>query len=179
MGLTSKAWATFQGLEIVSSGVLGGKLYFGTADGKVCLSTGYIDGVGLDGDTGSASPVKWSVITAFQNFGNPNRKRMTLMRPIFVADVAQPLYDVEARYDLDLTPLDATVTEGGISSRYARWDVNYWDDGSIWAEAGTEDRGFTGASGMGANMAIAIHGESSSRDSLVGFDAMWMQGGVL
>ena len=49
MSLHTKGWSRYSDLPIVSCAAWQGKLYFGTADGRVCVNTEFADGVTLAG----------------------------------------------------------------------------------------------------------------------------------
>ena len=172
--LTTPAWSQYRDLPVYSTAVLGGKLYYGTVDGKVGINDGYIDGRTL-ADPSSYTAVQWALLTSFQNLGNARMKQVQMLRPTFITDGAAPSYNAQARYRYDFTEL-ATVTEGATSGDL--WDAAVWDE-AIWAGDYQATQNVTGTTGIGIDVAIAIRGTAITRTSLVGVDVLYTQGGVL
>lgn len=172
--LATPAWSQYRDLPIYSSAVLGGKLYYGTVDGRVCINDGYIDGLTL-ADPNSYTAVQWSLLTSFQNLGNARQKQVQMLRPTIITEGSVPSYNAQARYQYNFTELD-TVT-GGVSEGEA-WDTALWDE-AIWAGGSEASQNVTGTAGMGVDVAIAIRGTAITRTSLVGIDVFYTQGGAL
>lgn len=172
--LTAKAWSQYRDLAIYSSAILGGKLYYGTVDGKVGINDGYIDGITL-ADPNSYTAVQWALLTSFQNLGNARQKQVQMLRPTFITEGAAPSYNIQAHYRYDFTELD-TVTEGATSGDV--WDAALWDD-AIWAGSYQATQGVTGTSGLGVDVALAVRGTAITRTVLVGTDVFYTQGGYL
>lgn len=172
MSLANRSWYRYRDLPIFSSEAHGGKLYFGTVDGKVCINDGTVDGVTL-ADPSAATAIQWSSLGAFSNLGNGRQKRVQMIRPTLLSENVNPAFEVAARYRFDMTEL-ATVTadtEGGWGT--AAWDVDVWG-----AEYGSLQV-VRGATGMGTDVAIAIRGAAVARTILVGYDVLFDQGGLL
>lgn len=174
MSLSTMGWSSYRDLPIYSSEVFGGKLYFGTVDGRVCINDGYVDGVTL-ASPGTYSPVQWSLLTSYQNLGNGRQKRVQMIRPTILSESAAPPFSVAAKYNFDFGELsEAAATSSGGSL----WDSAVWDS-AVWASEYTASQQVRGASGMGTHVAIAIRGSAASRTILVGFDVMFDMGGML
>ncbi len=174
MALANKSWSRYRDLPIYSCEAWGGKLYYGTVDGKVGINDGYIDGVTL-ADPTAYTAVQWSGLTAFTNLGNGRQKQIGMIRPTFQSEGGEPPFSVQARYRYDLTEL-ATVSDGLIGAD--EWDGALWDDG-VWGGEYASTQAVRGATGMGAEMAIAFRGSSTARTVLVSFDVSFEQGGFL
>jgi hypothetical protein len=176
MSLNNKSWWPYRDLPIFSAGAGGGKLYFGTTDGRICINDGYVDNLDIS-DPESYSPVQWSLITSFQNLGTPHQKQVHLIRPYVHSDDATPEYGFAARYDFQLT--EASEADGSTPGEN-EWDgaETDWDDAVWGGEYGVSKR-VGGATGMGTHVAIAIRGEAVGRTVLSGFDVSFELGGFL
>lgn len=175
MTLTTRSWSQLRDLEIFSCAPHEGKLYFGTTDGKVCINDGNVDGVLLS-DPDAFEAIEYSGISAFQNLGSGTQKQVHLIRPRFVSQATAPTFSVGARYDFDLSELDAVTyspsTEGSV------WDTGEWDE-ATWSGTYLAHSEVRGSSGMGANVAIVWRGVSVDRAVLVGFELSFSTGGML
>src|SRR5574341_348084 len=65
MSYSSKGWSRLQGLDILSSDVWDGEYYFGTREGRVMKSSGYVDNVKLGGDTSAIKNINCFTIGGF------------------------------------------------------------------------------------------------------------------
>ncbi len=174
MSLAAKSWSRYRGLPIYSAASWGGKLYYGTTDGKVGINDGYVDGVTLS-DPNAYSPVAWSLVTAFQNLGSPRQKQVQLIKPTFLSESATVAYGAEARYRYDFT--EATELET-VGSGLAAWDSGVWDS-AVWAGEYSPTQQVGGAVGIGSDVAIALRGQSTVRTILAGVDVVFTVGGLL
>lgn len=174
MSLTTMGWSEFRGLPIYSSEVFGGKLFFGTIDGRVCINDGYVDGVTLAAPA-AYSNVEWSLLSSFQNLGSPRKKRVQMIRPIILSETSGPAYAAEAKYDFDFGEAQPPASSGSTGDL---WDAGLWDS-ARWAAEFIASQQIRGASGMGSHVAVAARGAASARTILVGFDVLFDQGGVL
>jgi len=181
--LVNGAWSQYTGLPIVSAEILNGTLYFGTADGRLCVMQGYIDNVARTGSTANALAVTFSGLTAFEGGGIPNQKQVGLIRANLVAQGAFPSLAVEVRYDFDTSPIQSALPKPALPA-------NAWDDGSgtgaKWdqalfaADSGGAPLSQTfGAAGMGVFIGVAWKGSTISRCNLVNFDIVVEAGGFL
>jgi hypothetical protein len=174
MSLATKGWSRYRDLEIYSSEVYGGKLYYGTVDGRVCINDGTVDGITL-ADPSSYSAIEWACLTRFENLGNARNKRMQLARPKFLADSNNPAFAVKARYDYDFSELDpVTPSIPGSGS----WDGGTWDS-AVWGGDYTASQKMRGLEGTGTDVALAIRGSATGRTILVGIDVGFEQGGAM
>jgi hypothetical protein len=174
MSLWNRSWSRYRDLPMYAADTWAGKLYFGSADGKVYVNDGYVDGVELD-DASAYTPVQWAVLGAFSNWGVPRQKRVQMIRPTLLAENDSPEFAVGARYKYDFTELGA-VSGGTLGAD--EWDGGVWDT-ATWAGEFNATQTVRGASGMGVDVAIAIRGTATSRTVLVGTDVTFDVGGFL
>lgn len=172
--LWSRGWSRYRDLPLFSAAVWGKKLFLGTADGRVLVNDGYVDGVTL-ADPSSYTPVQWSLLTPFRNLGNGRQKQVQMIRPTLLAESTSVFYEAEARYKYDLSEIDDVAlgtTYGDV------WDTGVWDT-ATWSSDYQPTQSATGAAGMGVDVAIALRGTATSRTVLVGMDVLFTQGGFL
>ncbi len=172
--LWNRSWSRYQDLPIFSACVWDKQLYFGTTDGRVCINTGFVDGVTL-ADPDAYSVVQWSLLTRFNNMGSPRQKQVQLLRPLILSETGAPTFEIQARYKYDLSPI-ADVTEAAASGE--AWDAALWD-AAVWAGDYSAAQPVRGATGMGTDVAIAMRGTAKSRTVVVSIDVVFTQGGVL
>lgn len=148
MNLTTGAWCQFTGMPIRSACVIGGELYFGTADGTVCRGLyGKLEGAAQDG-SGGTYPLG-EVQCAFNAFGTPAQlKKFGMARTIFFGSAAPSvMLSVNTQYvtvDYSGTPsfidLDADVWDTGL------WNLAVWTSSSNYeAWYGTTGLGYYGS----------------------------------
>lgn len=174
MALAGRAWFRYRDLPIYSAEVWGGKLYFGTVDGRVCVNDGYVDGVLLS-DPNAYTPVQWSMLSAFTNLGTVRMKQVQMLRPTILSDSGVPAYEVAPRYGYNFTellPVSASTAGTGT------WDNATWDQ-DVWGGEYRSSQRLSGAVGCGIDMAVAIRGTATARTVLVGVDVMFTQGGLM
>lgn len=174
MSLVGGGWSQYRNLSIFSASTGGGKFYFGTADGKLCINDGYVDGITL-ADVNSYTPIQWSCLTAFRNLGNARLKQVVGIKPTILSESIAPRFSTEARYKYNFTEL-ATVASGTLGE--SEWGGGLWDD-AVWGGEYSASQDLRGATGMGVDVAIAIRGTATSRTVLVGIDVGFTQGGAL
>lgn len=171
---STQGWGLWRDLPVQCGATYGGDFYFGTADGRVCLATGSVDNVKLDG-TGAVL-INFSMLSAYSNAGNVNQKVPSFIRAYFRAGTT-PSYSCKMMFDFQtsevLGPISSSTPLGG-----AIWDTDLWDAG-IWGGAPDAVNGMQGASGIGVNMAIALRGSCSSPTTLIGFEPAWTEGAYM
>ena len=121
MSLATKGWSQYRDLpNVTASAAYQGTWYFGTDDGRICVSADYLDAVPLDGST--FSPIQWEVLSAFQNLGTARKKRVAMVRPTVLAAGGAPAYACEPRFGYDFTELPPVAVLGtqpnGINSQF-------------------------------------------------------------
>jgi hypothetical protein len=173
MSILTRGWSVYRSLPIISAEGYGRKLYFGTADGRVCQNTGYLDNVNLA--VTSYSAIDCSLITAFRNLGNGRQKQAQIIRPTIISEGDAISSSVEARYRYDLSeasPPTATTTTPAASGT---------------PRSGTRPNG-AAATRRTAGSRSCRHGarpggglplSATSRTVLVGFDLVFTQGEIL
>lgn len=174
MSFATRGWFQYRGLPIMSACVWGGTVYFGTADGRVCRNTGYVDNVLLS-DSTSYSAVGWSVLLGYRNLGNMRQKRIHTIRPRLLSQVPTPLVQATAKYNLDVS--EPAAPSGTGAGGPGTWDNSTWDT-DVWGGDLTPYAPLLGASGMGRDVAIAMRGNAVCRTVLEGVDVLFEQGGL-
>lgn len=174
MSLRTMGWSQYRDLPILSAEAWGRKLYFGTADGRVCIHTDYLDNVNLAGT--SFSLIKFSGITAFRNNGNAAMKHVEGIRATYLYEGGIIATKEEARFRYDLT--EATAPAPSASNNSNAFDTAQFDTATFGGDFATQQL-MRGATGCGPDVAIAFAGAVSSRTVLVGFDVAYKQGRIL
>jgi hypothetical protein len=175
MSFVTRGWARLTGLPVACAETWHGSLYFGTADGRVCINTGYVDNNQLAGSTNSTA-IPWSVLTSYQNLGTGQIKRVQFIKPMFATDGTAPSFEGEARYDFDLTdPDDVSFAS---TSTAGTWDSGSWDS-AVWGSGQGIAGSNVGSAGMGSNVALAISGSSKAKTTLIGVNVAFDVGGYL
>lgn len=178
MNIATGAWSWWRGVPIKTAVPWREGIYFGTADGRVYVMAGSVDGVPLDPEEGAGLPIDFALLTSFQDFGAPGIFKITqFIRPMFLVGTA-PAYEVKTLAEFISRELLNTGESSASSS--ATWDVSLWD-AVIWGGGLSSFENVRGAlpDEMGRNLGIAMRGSTSSELLLVGFDVMWTSGGML
>src|SRR6185312_3647964 len=176
MATPQRSWSQYPDLPaMLSMESWGGDLYFGTTDGRLCINTGYLDGVTLASPT-AYTPIQWEVLTSFQDGGSQNFKRALSARLSFVSQGGIPGVSVAARFDYDFTELATVSTNPGNNTNV--WDTGKWDT-AAWGGAYAPAVITRGLAGCGVKMALIARGTATSRTSLTGIDLFFDEGGAL
>lgn len=171
MSLVGRGWSQYRDLPILSMDAWDGKLYFGTADGRVCVNTGYLDGVLLS-DEDAFTPIVCSGITRFDNLGRGTQKQITQIRPTVISEGGTISESIEARYRYDLT--EATLPGQSDNPGDSLWDSAVWDL-SKWAGDTATRQAMSGAVGMGPDAAVAFKYAVNSKTVIIGFDIEYFE----
>lgn len=175
MSLNTKGWSIYRDLPaLLSMESWQGDLYFGTADGRVCKNTGFVDGVTLAAPTVS-TPVQFEVLTAFQN-GDQKFKRLHIIRPQFLTQGGNPSFSAGARFDYDFS--EAAPVSLNLNATGDVWGTGKWGTAK-WSGSSTPTLRPLGGTGCGIAAAVIIRGSATSRTSLVGIDIFYDSGGAL
>lgn len=174
MSFQTRAWSQYRDLPMLSGAAMGADFFFGSADGRVLKSTGSVDGVTL-ANPGASSPIQCSGLTASQNLGNARNKQIQMVRPVVLSGLASPYVEVVAKYGLDATAIPHPSTPGTSGSG---WDSGLWDS-AVWGGDSSPSQTLTGATGMGRDAALAFRFAATTPTTLVGFDVLFTQGGLL
>lgn len=195
MSLATKGWAQHSEVPIVCMTTWHGKLFFGTEDGRVCVSQGFYDsgvtaasrtvvGEGGAPDTlvweyvdADPVPIDFALLTSYQNLGNANKKRVHMARPYFITNGTNPGYAVQARYDYDLNEL-ALTNVPATNADPNGWDIGLWDE-ALWATGKGISGWQYGTTGLGTVIALVLRGSSNASTTLVSFDVLLDQGWYL
>jgi hypothetical protein len=170
----SKGWFIHRGLNMTSADIWQRRLYYGTDNGRVCINTGYLDGVTISNPNAYA-PIDWSLLTAASDLGSPVQKQVGTIRPLILSDGVAPSFAVAARYGYSQEELGlVSLVTGGDNT----WDVALWDT-ATWSGDIAPSQAVRGSTGMGTAVAIAIRGVSVSRTVLVALDVTFTSGGFL
>jgi hypothetical protein len=168
MSLQTQAWSVFRGVPLLSSEVWRGRLYFGTEDGRVCVSSGHYD---------AGEAIELSGLTSFQGLGAATKKRIQMIQPLLATDGSVPAYEVAARYDFNTAAISVDPGEPD-SSGLPHWDEAVWDV-ATWPGLEATTGTYRGANGIGVYAAIAFKIKSTARTTLMGFNVMMDNGGAL
>lgn len=153
-------------------------LFMGRNDGKLFYQAGAIDNVLLDSQEAPTEQIDWYFLSSFNTYSNPAQfKRVQLMRPEFIT-VGTPAYNVEARYDYDLTPVASPSVGGDPGDVTSTWDTALWDT-AFWGGRSGSLTSVSGAKGIGRSIAVGMRGLSSGETNLVAIDMMLDVGGML
>ena len=141
---------------------------------KVWKVTGHVDNATLAAS--DPQPIYWSFLTAYNELEEPQiNKVVEFIRPRFTA-VAEPVYDVKAFYDYDLS--DQVQVSGAGVNVGSVWDTDTWDT-AIWGGGKVKFEALHGAAGMGRTVAVAMSGGTTVETILVDMGIMWRSGGML
>lgn len=108
--LGTDAWSMVRGLDKADTANWRGEVFWADATtNKIHRQAGYVDGVYLDPSIdGDPQAIEWDMLTAYMDLGNDVAyKRTQYIRPMFVAN-GVPGFNVEARYDFDLTEISGS-----------------------------------------------------------------------
>ena len=179
MSFTTRAWSVYRGLPMLSAaawsiGPGGKQLFFGTADGRLCQNTGYVDNVQLASPS-SYTAIAWSLLHAY-HAEDGRFKVMRQARPHILSQVPNPVIEVVAKFDYDTgEPADTSSSGAGGSGT---WDNATWDQ-SIWQSDSTPFNPTIGLVGAGRAVAIAVRGQAVSLTTYVGSTVYFEPGGLM
>lgn len=174
MSYATGGWFQYRDLPVFSACVWNGNFYFGTSDGRICVSRGWVDGVEL-ANPNTYSPVEWSWLGAFSDGGTSQTKRGAMTDVSVIAEMASPTAEATLRYDFNRTePAPPSLTAALPSGTWdgSVWDLDLWGGGSV----ATKLR--RGQTGTGRYMAVAVRGKSICRTTVVGVDVFYELGGT-
>lgn len=167
----TRGWSQYRNLPLLSMEAWGGKLYFGTADGRVCINTGYLDGL-LISDPNAFAAITCSGVTRFSNLGRGTQKQLTQIRPTIISEGGSISQTAQARYRYDLT--EAIPPAGATNPGGSLWGSAVWGV-SLWGGAYSTVQNVGGAVGMGPDAAVAFAMAVTSRTVLLGFDVEFIE----
>lgn len=174
MSLTTKGWSKYRNLPMISAEAWKRQLYFGTHDGRIMKSTGYVDNVLLSDPTGNTfTPVDWSLVT--RSAAGVAQKIAHQIRTTILSGDAAPLVNAEVRFGYD-TSEAAVPPATAVKAAVALWGTAKWDV-DAWAGDLNATKRIFGAQGRGPEVAVAVRGLAGNRTVLVGADVMHTEGG--
>jgi hypothetical protein len=162
-----------------------GVMYFGTSDGRVLENAGGSDGATILHPEAAAN-ISFFLIGAFQKLGTARMKRIHFIRASVTAQGQAPTYQCRPMFKYDLAPFsggvqvstlpgDKFTTDGAAEPpAHAVFDVATFFASDFFSEQRS-----SGASGMGAEIAIAMSGRASVVTVIIGWDVMFDVGGLL
>lgn len=180
MSYATRGWARFRGLDVTSAAVWRGALYFGTSNGRVCVSEGFQDNVARNGSVADATDVEAVVLSSFQTLQSANKKMCRQIRSHFITRSQAPSVQAFARYDFNMQDVSGTLTGPSGPATGTLWDSALWDS-AAWSGVGALGTYsiVQGATGKGSSIAIGVRFKSRDYTVFVGFDFVWEEGGFL
>ena len=172
--LTSNGWGLWRDIPMSTADVFNGSLYFADNAGSVWIMEGSLDGETLNGAV-QGQPVRFSMLTSFQNGDNPAFKVGHHCRPYFLSN-GLPAFDVQARYDFDLRENSGLIGVGATSD--SLWDTALWD-AALWEGGVLANQKTRGINGRGHFVAIALKGEVTTRATLTAIEIQYEPVGFL
>ncbi len=177
LGFATRGWGLYQDLPMACADVWHGRVYFGTADGRVCINDGYIDNVTLDGVAAKQKVIVFGGITAFRSGGDSRQKQVHLIKPRLQTQGTPASIVALARYNFDLSPL--TMALPGVTAPGNAFDTAKWDQTVFGGGGAVPFSQVNGSTGIGTHVAIAWLGAAIQRTVLIGFDLTVERGGFL
>lgn len=175
MFIQTGAWSTFTGMPMTTWVIYNGQMYFGDADGNVCLGLYRSrDGVEYSG-TGGEFPL-CSLQGGFNDFGSSaNLKIFDMARPIFLA-TAPPAVSLQINIDYAQNKIYAQPTFYDSDASF--WDEAIWNQ-AVWAGIPESYSVWTGVQGMGyyGSLRMAVRGQQGT--SYISANVMFKTGGVM
>lgn len=165
MNIQTGAWARLKNIEAICWGMKGDLIYFGDAAGKVRKWD-------VDNNDDGA-PIIATAMPAFQNLGVPNRKQITMSRPLYTAVIGTNI-PVQIKVDYDTS--EASFAYTTISSLGSPWG-SAW--GSPWGASTGPVVDWHSTPGFGQVVSPVISVSSMSPVTLNHTDVMFRVGGPL
>lgn len=176
--LGSGAWSMVRDLPKNHSASWQGNTYWvDSAQNKLYIQQGSADEVYLDSGDGDPQAIDWSLLTAYLPLQEDmvTFKRCQYIRPIFIGS-GTPAFNVQARYDYDITELYGAPTGGDSSA--GEWSTAVWGI-AVFGGGVDVSQAPRGATGMGRHIAVSINGRSSNPTTLLAFDIIYDTGGLM
>lgn len=174
--LNTKSWGFWEGVPVISADTWNGDYYIGSLSGVTHIYEGSTDGATLAGDTGE--PISFRGLTSFQAIGSGHGtyKNVGLIRSIG-AGTGTTNIRTRAVYDYDISAIIPSPTQTGIDSDSV-WDASLWDE-ALWDGGLSADSSVQGSAGIGRAVACGFSGNAATRVTLIGWDYMFTEGGLL
>jgi hypothetical protein len=152
MNMVTGAWGQFTGIPMRCVTMLGGQLYFGTADGRVGRGLyGTTDEAPLAGGLGNF--IQADIQTAFNAFNTPaNLKKFGMAKPIFIAPDA-PSVKVQINTQYTFSNVAGSPSFSNLNN--SRWDESAWNVARWVGDANTY-QAWVGTTGLGYYAALRM-----------------------
>lgn len=164
MNMSTRAWAKWTGVPMDSAAVWRSTLYFGnlnaTTQGRVLALAGHKD---------EDAAIRSFVLTPFRGAGEQIAPQRVHMAEAFFYAEARPNWDLEARYDFDISEEFKPVPGANVTTGATTWGVSTWGTATWPVEVLRPSTGIAGTWGMGKFAALALTVKSIYRTTLVGF----------
>ncbi len=180
MPFATKGWSRLQGLDALCSAVWGGDFYFGTRNGRVLKSTGFVDNVKLGGDTSQAVAIAGYWLGGYFLGGDGVLKKPGLMKAHFITHGVNPSFAPIVQYEFDLTePSGLALVSFSLGGAIFTWDESSWDE-TFWpALQGVPYTAVAGLTGFGHDFAVGCYFSAQDFCVLTQVEVMWEEGGPL
>jgi len=175
MNLSTGAWATVSKMPMLCTAQLNTTLYFGTADGRVCLAfVGDTDGGGVQDEDGA--PIVGRYQSGFSDFGAPSRLKIYhLARPVFVSRGAPSVaITVATQFESFIPEVDANFKRNEASF----WDGDSWDQ-CVWSGGPSTYGAWVGLQGMSYYGALTMRLSGVAKTQYINTTLTLRQGGVM
>lgn len=175
MNTITGAWSTFSNMNMVSTCVLDGQLYYSDNNGQVIKGLyGNFDGSDIDGLGGYA--IEGDVQAAFNSYNTPAQlKKFQMARPIFLAPTAPSVkLQLNTQYALNNvsgSPAFTDVTSG-------IWDTSSWSE-AYFAGTSNTYQAWVGVVGLGYYGSIRMKVKGLPGTVLTSMHVMSELGGVM
>ena len=152
MNTITKSWCNFSGWEANCWCLYNDTPYFGSS-GTVCQAwTGYAD---------NGSNINANALQAFNNLGNSNQKRFTMMQPLFRSNGSPAIYsglNMDFQVEIPSNPLTFSTPSYGV------WDTGLWDT-ALWGGELSVIQNWQGANGLGRYAGIVMKTATNAIDT--------------
>ena len=122
-------------------------------------------------------PIEFQTLTSFQPYGKHGQNlKAGLVRTVGVTQGIVNI-NLKAVYDYDINNV-VQAPASSPSQGTNLWDVGLWDI-DLWDFEATGRSVPLGTAGVGRTMAVAVRGTCESRITIVAWDIMFQQGGLM
>jgi hypothetical protein len=169
-----QGWTRFKGMNSSCWGVYRDRLYFGTSLGIVRQAD--VGNTDLDGASNRIG-ITADAQQAWNIFGTPLTKRLTLARPVVEATTAGLTYSFNVGFDYRPPSIVTPVIVPPVGPQ---WGSNRWGDGTLWtAQEDVVTTNWTVTGGDGSAFSWGISATSSVPTRWVRTDLMFEPGAML
>jgi hypothetical protein len=148
---SSGGWAEFTGWNAMSFGTFGNRLFFGDADGNVCLAD--------NGAADNGARIEAWAVPAFNSLGS-RAMRKQLTASTVVSSHSKPAsyaYDGLADFSLTLrSTLQDDDTSSGGEWDTSGWDVTDWSSGGIPTAGDNVTKGWKNCNAIGYAVTVSV-----------------------